>query len=139
VDVRVVAEESTGLIWQRDDRGGLRLREGIATDKRSEGAKKLVSVLSSLSPEHLDRLLRYVRDWNTQSKHNLFAQQVLFCALRSLPPSTLKACPSFPDVVKAVIPYSERHFEVRPLHRRKGAFARCCLASLCFFVIVYSG
>ena len=74
------SEEASGKAWKRasDAFGEERyvLEPSVSQDKRSEGEAKLLSVVRSLSTEHLDRLLRYLRDWNTQSKHNLFAQQV---------------------------------------------------------------
>ncbi|MDR3737514.1 MAG: hypothetical protein P4L40_00705 [Terracidiphilus sp.] len=48
----------------------------MCVDRRVEGAAVLSAVLKALSPERLDRLLRYVTEWNTQSKLNLVAQQV---------------------------------------------------------------
>jgi WD40 repeat protein len=54
-----------------------------------EGEQKLVAVLKSLNFLHLGRLLIYVREWNTQSRHGILAQNLLFLILRHLPRKTL--------------------------------------------------
>lgn len=150
--VSALAEEASGRLWKsvRGATGGSEwvLESSIVSDRRGEGAKRLVAIIHTLSTPHLDRLLRYIRDWNTQSKHNLFAQQVcdivfcrllllnlcmmrssceqlLYCILRAFPASKLKACPSFTDVVKGALPYSERHFEVRSA--RPSELDVCCV------------
>lgn len=113
------------------------LAPSVSVGRRVEGYRKLVEVMAGLSQTELDRLLRFARDWNTQPRHNVFAQQVcpsgcfvclsvplIACAcvvvrqllnviLKAVPLATLSACPNFTDVGKAVIPYTERHFEVR--------------------------
>lgn len=80
VRVCVFSEESLGQAWRYTSSGPgdshWELEPSVAADKRAEGARKLVGLVAALSTEHLDRLLRYTRDWNAQSKHNLFAQQV---------------------------------------------------------------
>ena len=40
-------------------------------------------------------------------------EQVIHAMLKGVPMPQLKACASFADVIKAIIPYSDRHFEVR--------------------------
>jgi U3 small nucleolar RNA-associated protein 13 len=51
------------------------------SSRRLIGEAKLIEVLSSLSPCELGRLLSYIREWNTQSKHGLLAQHVMFLVL----------------------------------------------------------
>ena len=82
-----------------------------ADAKRTAGQALLRQVLTRFSSDNLDRLLLYLRDWNTQSRHALFAQQVLAATMRTVPASKLRACPSFRDVVAALTPYTIRHLE----------------------------
>lgn len=57
---------------------------GLAAPVGSEkGRAMLTDVIAALSPLHLGRLLHYVRDWNTQSRHGLLAQQLLHIVLRT--------------------------------------------------------
>jgi WD40 repeat protein len=49
----------------------------------AEGEARLCAILSTLSPLHLGRLLLYTREWNTQSRHGLLAQHLLYLALKT--------------------------------------------------------
>ena len=54
------------------------------------GEELLATILRSKLPPHLlGRLLSYVREWNTQSRHGMLAQRLLHLLLRHLPRSKL--------------------------------------------------
>ena len=59
--------------------------------QRQRGAAMLAALLRSLPPADLGRLLGYVREWNTQSRHGLLAQRVLAVLLRTVPHASIAA------------------------------------------------
>ena len=74
------AEEQRGRAWTV---GGAGSSDGVGTESTSsvshanrlQGTTRLLAILRGLKAADMDRLLLHIRDWNTQSKHNLFAQQ----------------------------------------------------------------
>lgn len=73
-----------------------------------ESTLKLSGLFESIPEEKLDRILLYIRDWNTSFKRASLAQIVL-CVLLRMRDSV--ALPSLLECCKALLPYSERHFE----------------------------
>lgn len=64
--------------------------DGAANNSAGEAA--LIAILRSRLPPHLlGRLLSYIREWNTQSRHGMLAQRLLHLLLRALPRSKLLA------------------------------------------------
>lgn len=85
------------------------------------------AILQNLPPEELVNLLRHVRDWNANGKTYIVAQGILHALLRlrrvddlseaflaaktidTIGDSKAKKALSFSELVKALIPYTERH------------------------------
>ncbi|KAJ2331270.1 U3 small nucleolar RNA-associated protein, partial [Coemansia sp. RSA 2671] len=67
-------------------------------------------VIGSLAPDQLERLLGYVRNWNTNGKFARIAQATLYCILTQYTSDAILLLPSAKDLISAVQPYSERHF-----------------------------
>ena len=84
-----------------------------------EGWALFQRVLDGLSADLLDRVLRYVREWNTTARTSLIAHHVLKAVLVHVPADRLAKVPEIADVIDHVAPYAERHFEV--------ACLVCCL------------
>ncbi|KAH8914510.1 WD40 repeat-like protein [Atractiella rhizophila] len=88
------------------------------------GSKDVDAVIDSLSPEQLEQLLKFVRDWNTNTRTAGIAQVILHAilktftwhkvqaALGSTSPSTehAKQTESSLDVINSLIPFTERHY-----------------------------
>lgn len=74
----------------------------------AEARERLHVLLSSLPGEKLDRLLGYIKDWNASFKRATLAQLVLHVLLRLRKTVELS---SLVECCKALLPYSERHFE----------------------------
>ncbi|KAJ1813279.1 U3 small nucleolar RNA-associated protein, partial [Coemansia sp. RSA 2598] len=74
------------------------------------GARVVDDVIGSLAPDQLERLLGYVRNWNTNAKFARVAQAVLYCVLTKYTSQTILGLPSAKDLISAIQPYSERHF-----------------------------
>ncbi|KAJ1900041.1 U3 small nucleolar RNA-associated protein [Kickxella alabastrina] len=74
------------------------------------GAHAVDEVIGTLAPDQLERLLGYVRNWNTNGKFAHIAQAALYCILTQYTSKDILALPSAKDLIAAVQPYSERHF-----------------------------
>ncbi|KAJ2789353.1 U3 small nucleolar RNA-associated protein 13, partial [Coemansia helicoidea] len=74
------------------------------------GNPAIDKVIGTLSPDHLDRLLGYVRSWNTNGRLARVAQATLHCVLTQYTSQAILALPSAKDLLAAIHPYSERHY-----------------------------
>ncbi|KAK9461368.1 WD40-repeat-containing domain protein [Lipomyces oligophaga] len=74
------------------------------------GLAAVDSVIASLEPDQIGRLLRRVRDWNTRAGTFVVAQRILHVLLSTFPPEKLIEVPDIKKMLDALIPYSERHF-----------------------------
>ncbi|KAJ2779012.1 U3 small nucleolar RNA-associated protein [Coemansia javaensis] len=74
------------------------------------GSTAIDEVIGTLSPEHLERLLGYVRSWNTNGRFARVAQAALHCVLTQYTSQAILALPSAKALIAAIHPYSERHF-----------------------------
>jgi hypothetical protein len=74
----VAAEERRGRAWVPGASGaaGGEVTGSASDSNRVQGTARLLRIVGGLSQDNLDKLLLHIRDWNTQSRHNLFAQQV---------------------------------------------------------------
>lgn len=101
------------------------MRPSLTTDATVTGNSAVDEVLRSLSGSDLALLLRYARDWNSNSKTSSVAQNVLYAIvkLRSIedftvskneslgpsPDSDPQKQSSLKEVIDGWIPYTERH------------------------------
>ncbi|KAL7754322.1 U3 small nucleolar RNA-associated protein 13 [Sorochytrium milnesiophthora] len=74
------------------------------------GSAAVDAVLGSFAPDEVERLLKFVRDWNTNSRHSRVAQTVLNVFLRAFSPEQLLKLKTLKEIVNAMIPYTQRHF-----------------------------
>ncbi|KAI8322302.1 WD40 repeat-like protein [Martensiomyces pterosporus] len=88
-----------------------------AGDSAEESGKRPIlgsfavdEVIGTLAPDQLERLLGYVRNWNTNGKFARVAQATLYCILTQYTSQAILDLPSAKDLISAVQPYSERHF-----------------------------
>ncbi|KAJ3415807.1 Transducin (beta)-like 3 [Chytridiales sp. JEL 0842] len=78
-----------------------------------ESATGLTSVdtfLRTLDDERLEKFLKYIQDWNTNTKYAHIAQNLLNLFLASFPSDRLLKLPRIKETIEAFIPYTERHF-----------------------------
>lgn len=61
-------------------------------------------------------LARYVREWNTAARTSLIAQKVLQHVMLHVPADVLRKVDGIEEFVAHMAPYTERHFEVRPVY-----------------------
>jgi len=69
----------------------------------------LEDIVAGFSVEELSLCLSYLRDWNTNARNSIVAQQVLHHILRKFPPSVLQSLPDIKQLLEGLIPYTDRH------------------------------
>jgi len=69
----------------------------------------LVAIVQNFSDDQLGKCLRYVRDWNTNSRHVAVAQRVLRAVFRARGLKRIKNLPGIGEVFEGILAYSERH------------------------------
>jgi len=75
------------------------------------GLEELTEAIKLLREDQQDTILRFLVEWNTNSKNCHVAQTVLSIILKSKSPYDLMNRPNMKDMVEALIPYSEKHFQ----------------------------
>lgn len=73
--------------------------------------QNLCAYVSQLNMELVSRLLLFIRDWNTNAKNAAVSHATLHALFTSFTPSSLARCPRIKEVLSALVPYSERHFQ----------------------------
>lgn len=67
-------------------------------DDSITGSAAVDKVLAELGPENLEKLLTYIRDWNTNAKHAYIAQTVLNAILASHASEEIVSLPKAKEV-----------------------------------------
>lgn len=75
------------------------------------GSEELTKAVTSLREDQLDAILRFLVEWNTNSKNCHVAQTVLSIILKSKSPYDLMSRPNMKESMEALISYSEKHFQ----------------------------
>ncbi|XP_066291530.1 transducin beta-like protein 3 [Branchiostoma lanceolatum] len=85
----------------------------IVTDilKNPEGKSQLEKTLKKLREDQIDSVLKFVVQWNTNSRNCHQAQAVLSIILKNFPPDQLAQFPSIKTAIEGLVPYTERHFQ----------------------------
>ena len=60
---------------------------------------------------HLNKMLVYLADWNTQSKKSVVAQRLLFLILSAKKKEEILELPDVKKIIMGLLPYSERHLK----------------------------
>lgn len=91
----------------------LKMFTEVSNNNREEGSiTGLLAVdvaISQLELDMVERLLKRVRDWNTNGRTSNVAQTVLHAILCHHGVDTLSSIPGLIKIIDALIPYSERH------------------------------
>lgn len=80
-------------------------------DASITGSAAVDKVLAELGPDNLEKLLIYIRDWNTNAKHADIAQTVLNAILASHSSEEIVSLPKAKELIDGLVPYTERHFQ----------------------------
>lgn len=76
-----------------------------------DGTTQLRNLIENLQMDQIESLLEYLATWNTNSKHTIIAQNVLFALLSGGQSRSFASNPKLRVHWEALIPYTERHFE----------------------------
>lgn len=77
------------------------------------GRRKLNEIVRRMPVSHLTQLLKYIREWNSQSRNFTLAQEMLAIIFAQVPQEKLFSCKGIREFLNALAPYTERHVEVR--------------------------
>nr|KAJ3414557.1 Transducin (beta)-like 3 [Polyrhizophydium stewartii] len=86
------------------------VRRTAADASSVTGSAQLDEFFAQMPAGDLEKLLLYIRDWNTHSKHAQTTQNLLYLILRSYTPETLTGLPQAKSIIESLLPYTERHF-----------------------------
>ncbi|XP_058940240.2 transducin beta-like protein 3 isoform X1 [Pocillopora verrucosa] len=75
------------------------------------GTEELTKAIKSFREDQLDAMLRFIVEWNTNSKNCHVAQSVLSIILRNNSPYDLMKKKNIKDTMEALLSYSEKHFQ----------------------------
>jgi len=68
------------------------------------------ALAKSMSIEDLTKVLKYIQDWNANSRYAHIAQRMLNAILTNLSPEVLKQVKGIKEIISAIVAYSQRHF-----------------------------
>ncbi|KAM9966277.1 hypothetical protein ACTFIR_006482 [Dictyostelium discoideum] len=82
-------------------------------DDQSIGESVIQGCIGRLSPNEVVKCLRFIRDWNTNSKFVSISQIVLNSIITSFKPDELSklSVGEMPKLLESIIPYTDRHFQ----------------------------
>lgn len=117
-EVLLLLHEGQHLPWNPT-----KATNGTDTEMDKQGVNALEDIIISLNSENLSKLLLYIRDWNTNGRTSVVAQQLLVFIFHIYSPSSLAKLPRMKEVrlltqtfrllsqkvIRALIPYTERH------------------------------
>ncbi|KAG2216854.1 hypothetical protein INT45_005221 [Circinella minor] len=75
------------------------------------GNQAVDTILAELGKQNLEKLLDYIRDWNTNAKHAPIAQTILNCILSSHSSEEIVELTNAKEVIDGLLPYTDRHFQ----------------------------
>ena len=69
-------------------------------------------IVKTFNEKRLLQWMKYVRQWNTNSRHSVLAQYCLSMVLRNFKPEKLMLIsPEMKSITEAILAYSDRHFK----------------------------
>jgi len=77
------------------------------------------TIITSLSHDELDKILHYIKNWNTDIRHSIISQLLFHEILKTIHPSSLLEFKNIKEILQGMIPYTERHFNrIEKLYRQ---------------------
>ncbi|XP_066919285.1 transducin beta-like protein 3 isoform X2 [Clytia hemisphaerica] len=76
-----------------------------------EALEKIDQIVKGLKEYQVESLLDFICDWNTNAKHSFASQTVLSIILKTRTPDELLGYPRIKEILEALLPYTERHFD----------------------------
>ncbi|KAI8906880.1 WD40-repeat-containing domain protein [Gorgonomyces haynaldii] len=75
------------------------------------GSSQIDDYVSNLETSDLEKLLLYIRDWNTQQRHAPISQMLVHLILKSYSQEDLFKLPKAKEILDSLMTYTQRHFE----------------------------
>ncbi|KAG0167641.1 U3 small nucleolar RNA-associated protein 13 [Apophysomyces sp. BC1034] len=80
-------------------------------DESITGSAEVDRIIGEMTAEHLEKLLGYIRDWNTNAKHSNIAQTILHAILSLHSPDQLVELSNAKELFDSLLPYTDRHYQ----------------------------
>ena len=90
-------------------RAFLRVASRMTMERGEKGMQIAKGVFKELDTEETVRLLKYIRDWNTNSKTSGVANKILKCVLTAKPLDAMSSLPGIIDLCAGLKAYAIRH------------------------------
>ena len=91
---------------------GKSILENKKITDRKKGEQMISEIVKTFSEKRLLQWMKYIRQWNTNSRHSILAQYCLSMVLRNFKPEKLMAIsPEMKSITEAILAYSDRHFK----------------------------
>ncbi|CAG8469134.1 6057_t:CDS:10 [Paraglomus occultum] len=87
------------------------INEKVEDDTSITGSQAIDDIIASLEINDVEKLLTYIRDWNTNAKRSRTAQTILHAILRFFSSERLQEINGIKGLLDGLIPYSERHYQ----------------------------
>ncbi|CAG8694343.1 5306_t:CDS:2, partial [Dentiscutata erythropus] len=80
-------------------------------DTSITGSESIDNIITTLSKEDIEQMLKYIRDWNTNAKHFRTAQTILNAILKKFSSEELLEVNGIKELLDGLLPYTERHYQ----------------------------
>lgn len=80
-------------------------------DTSITGSESIDNIITNLSKEDIEQILKYIRDWNTNAKHFRTAQTILNAILKTFSSEELLEINDIKELLDGLLPYTERHYQ----------------------------
>ncbi|KAI9499124.1 WD40-repeat-containing domain protein [Zychaea mexicana] len=75
------------------------------------GSTAVDTILAEMGTQNLEKLLGYIRDWNTNAKHAHVAQTILNGILSTHSSEEIVELANAKEIIDGLLPYTDRHFQ----------------------------
>ncbi|KAI9289951.1 WD40-repeat-containing domain protein [Umbelopsis sp. AD052] len=87
------------------------LNERPVGDTSITGSHAIDKILQNMNAEQINKLLGYIRDWNTNAKRSRVAQTILNALLTLHSSEELVELSNAKELIDGLLPYTERHYQ----------------------------
>lgn len=72
--------------------------------------ENLDEIIVNAPIDKIEKLVKYTREWNTNSRHAPVAHRLLQRILTNVSPAELRSIPDIQEIIRSMLLYAERHF-----------------------------
>jgi U3 small nucleolar RNA-associated protein 13 len=104
-----------GVILEQDNRGDAVTTDNLGAEQlelfEDVWSLRLDPYVAKLSDEHIEVVLVFLKDWNTNSRHCYVSQVLISSFLRVVKIDRMMTFNVFKELIPGLLSYSERHFQ----------------------------